>query len=171
MKTKTNLLIKLAVITCLTVFFSCKKKDTTVAPAPTTPMGTLAFHLHTNIDTTETDSGRICKDAGGRRFQLNVAQFYASGIVAIRSDGSKVPLSNVYILKTMAKEEYVIGSIPAGNYNSVSFNVGIDSAANKTAPSSHAAPSVLGAQIPNMWFGSTAQGYIFMNVQGLADTT
>jgi len=120
MKTKTNLLIKLAVITCLTVFFSCKKKDTTVAPAPTTPMGTLAFHLHTNIDTTETDSGRICKDAGGRRFQLNVAQFYASGIVAIRSDGSKVPLSNVYILKTMAKEEYVIGSIPAGNYNSVS---------------------------------------------------
>src|ERR1700751_3342238 len=132
----------IAVLFISVLFFSCKKKDS-ANPAPPTPMGTLAFHLHTNIDSTEADSGLVCHDASGRQIKLSSAQFYASGITAVKSDGSTVTMSNVYILKTIANEEYVIGTVPAGNYNSVWFNVGIDAATNQTTPSSHPASSVL----------------------------
>jgi hypothetical protein len=151
-------------------FFSCKKDSTTSTTTPPTPMGTIAVHLHTNIDTTEVDSGIVVLDnSSGKKFQLNIAQFYMSGVVAHKADGTAEPISNAYILKTMRQEMYVIGQVPTGNYKSISFNVGIDATTNSTDPSAHT--GVLGVQNPNMWFGWQWQGYIFMNVQGYADTT
>ena|ERR1051326_1341595 len=147
---------------------SCKKVDNSPAPTPT---GILAFHLHTNIDTAECDSGTIATDATGRKFQLNIAQMYISGVKLKKMDGTFYTVSNAVILKTIAEEEYVIASVPAGNYSSVSFNVGLDAATDQTDPSTYPASSPLSPQNPSMWFGSTAQGYMFVNVQGLADTT
>src|ERR1700757_2964315 len=143
---KIKLTSKTLLVVCILSFFSCKKKDSPVTPPPT-PMGTIAFHLHTNIDTTEADSG----------------------VVAYKTDGTAEPISNAYILKNISQEEYIIGQVPAGNYSRISFNVGLDAATNATNPSSHT--GVLGIQNPAMWFGSTTQGYIFMNVQGYADTS
>ena len=166
---KIKLTSKTLLVVCILSFFSCKKKDSPVTPPPT-PMGTIAFHLHTNIDTTEADSGVVVIDhASSKKFQLNVAQFYISGVVAYKTDGTAEPISNAYILKNISQEEYIIGQVPAGNYSRISFNVGLDAATNATNPSSHT--GVLGIQNPAMWFGSTTQGYIFMNVQGYADTT
>ncbi|HXD92836.1 MAG TPA: MbnP family protein [Bacteroidia bacterium] len=166
---KIKLISKTLLVVCILSFFSCKKKDSPVTTPPT-PMGTIAFHLHTNIDTTEADSGVVVMDhASGKKFQLNVAQFYISGIVAYKTDGTAESVSNVYILKNISQEEYIIGQVPAGNYSRISFNVGLDVATNATNPSSHT--GVLGTQNPAMWFGNTTQGYLFMNVQGFADTT
>ena len=162
-------IIKLILLISITALFSCKKDNTTTATPPT-PMGTVAIHLHTNIDTTEADSGMVVLDnISGKRFQLNVAQFYISGVVAYKADGTPEPISNAYILKTIQQEMYVIGQVPAGNYNKISFNVGIDANTNSTDPTTHT--GVLGIQNPSMWFGWQWQGYIFMNVQGYADTT
>ncbi|MEO8762169.1 MAG: MbnP family protein [Bacteroidia bacterium] len=169
MKNKVTLIAKLFLAVCTVAFFSCKKKDN-ITPTPPTPMGTIALHLHTNIDTTEADSGVIVTDyVSGKKFQLNLAQFYISGVVAYKADGTPQTISNAYILKNIAQEMYIIGEVPAGNYKSISFNVGIDASNNATDPSSHT--GVLGTQNPSMWFGNTSQGYIFMNVQGYADTT
>jgi hypothetical protein len=166
---KIKLTSKILLVVCLLFFFSCKKKDSTTTTPPT-PMGTIAFHLHTNIDTTEADSGVVVVDhVSGKKFQLNVAQFYVSGIVAYKTDGTAEPVNNAYLLKNIDQEEYIIGQVPTGNYSKISFNVGVDAATNATSPSSHT--GVLGIQNPDMWFGSTSQGYIFMNVQGYADTT
>lgn len=152
------------------VFFSCKKDSNTSQTAAPIPMGTIAMHLHTNIDTTEADSGLIVMDnASGKRFQLNVAQFYISGIVAYKTDGTAELFSNSYILKTINQELYVIGQVPTGNYNKISFNIGIDANTNAINPSTQT--GILGLQTPSMWFGNTSKGYIFMNVQGFADTT
>jgi hypothetical protein len=169
MTTKKITLIIIAA-TLLTIFFSCRKKDTTTSTPPT-PKGDLYFHLHTNIDTTEADSGIVCSDAAGRKFQLNIAQFYLSGIALKKTDGSVYNISGAYVLKTISEEVYMVASgVPAGNYSSVSFNVGIDASTNQTDPASHS-PGPLAMQDPSMWFGSTSQGYIFVNVQGLADTS
>jgi hypothetical protein len=166
---KIKLISKTFLVMCILSFFSCKKKDSPVTTPPT-PMGTIALHLHTNIDTTEADSGVVVIDhISGKKFQLNVAQFYVSGVVAYKTDGTAEPISGAYIFKKISQEMYVIGQVPAGNYSKISFNVGIDAATNATNPSSHI--GVLGMQNPAMWFGSTTQGYIFMNVQGYADTT
>jgi len=167
MNTKLYKLPFLIAIVSLVCFLSaCSKKNN---PAPATPMGVVYFHIHTDIDTNEVDSGVVAKDASGRHFQLNLAKFYLSGIVLYKADGSTYTLNNVYILKDMENEVYYADSVPTGNYTSVSFNVGLDAAANAKAPSGYVPSNVLSST--SMWFGSTSEGYIFMNVQGLADTT
>jgi hypothetical protein len=147
---------------------SCKKKEQSTTPP--TPYGTFGLHLHTSVNNTELDSGQVGQDIHGKKIKLNIAQFYFSNITLKKSDGSEVKVGGAQ-LKTIGEEVYVIGQVPAGNYTGLSFQVGLDNATNQTLPSAYPASSVLSAQDPIMWFGSSSQGYIFMNVQGYIDTT
>jgi hypothetical protein len=167
---KTVLIFKilLSAILLTIVFYSCKKADMDPVPMP---MGTLMFHLHTNINATEVDSAVSATDATGRKFQLDVAQYYVSGVVLHKTDGTNYSVPNVFLLKTISQEVYLVGNVPAGNYTSVSFNIGLDATTNGTNPASYPSYSPLSPQQPTMWFGSTAQGYEFVNIQGVADTT
>ncbi len=163
----------ISLLSAIVIMIAACKKNTDTSPI-IQPLanGTLFFHLHTNIDTNEVDYGDTARDASGRKIVLSLAQFYISGITVKKADGSTYAFTGVYLLKKAENEQYTIGSIPAGNYTSVSFTVGLDSVTNSTSPASYADPNnVLAAQTPSMWFGSTSQGYIFMNVQGMADTS
>ncbi len=164
---------KLFFIPCLALslafFLGSCKKDATPAPVG---MGHFYFHLHSNVYNTELDTTYpVATDANGRQIKLTTAQFYMSAIRLKKSDGTFLDLSGGIILKTIPNEEYYIGDVPAGNYTSVSFNIGLGNPVNSTNPSTYPASGILAPQTPSMWFGSTAQGYMFMNVQGLVDTT
>lgn len=164
MKTFSNSIIILFI--CAVSFSACKKKN----PTPNTPKGLLYLHIHTDIDTNEVDAGTVARDSGGRQFSLNVAQFYMSNIVLYKSDGTSVTTANAIVLKTIGEEEYYVGSIPTGNYTSISFDIGLSDADNVGTPSALPSGNVLSTQNPNMWFGP-GMGYMFMNLQGMADTT
>ncbi len=153
----------------------CKKNDNPTTPTTTSTTsnnstGTLYFHLHTNIDTNEVGLGDTAKTADGRKMVLSMAQLYASGFRIYKSDGSFYTV-NTTVLKTADSEVYMIGTVPAGNYATAGFNVGVDSATNATSPTSYPAGTPLAAHTPPMWFSSTAQGYIFVNVSGFIDTS
>ena len=94
---------------------------------------------------------------------------YISNIELVRLDGSVYPVTDKVILKDFDNEAYLIGNVPAGNYKSVHFSVGLNAAVNAKIPVS--TDTVF--YRPEMWFGSTAQpqGYIFLNIQGKIDTT
>jgi hypothetical protein len=157
------------VSTVLLFSASCKKE--TAAPSPVV-MGHFYFHLHSNINTTELDSTNpIALDANGRQIKLTVAQCYISAIRLKKPDGNYQDLSGSIILKTIPNEEFLVGDVPTGNYTSVSFDIGLGNPVNSTSPSTYPATSILAPQNPSMWFGSTSQGYMFMNVQGLVDTS
>ncbi|MGZ3862117.1 MAG: MbnP family protein [Bacteroidia bacterium] len=162
-------ILKISLAASLLIFTSCTKH--TVAPeAPPATTGVISLHLHTGIGMNEVDSGTIAMDANGRNIQLNIAQFYISGVILKKTDGNSVTL-DTRILKTIGEEMYVLGTVPAGNYSSISFNIGVDAANNSKDPAMCSASDPLHTQTPSMWFGSTSQGYMFMNVQGLADTS
>ena len=143
---------------------SCKKKNT---PAAT---GTFYFHLHTDIDTNEVDdTTALYRDATGRHFGLSVAQLYISGITVHNVNGTMYTIPGAIVLKNIDSEQYVIGQAPVGTYDYVVFNVGLDAATNTLQPAGFSTTGY----IPNtgMWFGNTTQGYMFMKIQGFADTT
>ncbi|MCX6310651.1 MAG: hypothetical protein NT084_03350 [Bacteroidetes bacterium] len=166
---KNSIKIISSVFIFVAVLFSLNscKKDKTPPPVETTAM--FYLHIHTAIDTTEADTGMVCADATGRHFEMNLAQLYISNVVLHKPDGSTYAIAGSYILKTIAIEPYALGQVPAGNYSYVSFDVGIDAAKNASDPSTNT--GCLAIQNPSMWFGSTAQGFMFANVQGKADTT
>lgn len=150
------------ILAAVAVFSACKKEQTVET-------GKLYLHIHTNIDSTEAEAGVPATDANGRHFQLDTASFYISGVILKKADGSTVPVIGAYVLKTIDEEQYLVGDVPVGDYNSVSFTIGIDAVTNQTLPSNYNATSPLANQA--MWFGSSTQGYKFINVKGLADTT
>ncbi|MFI5148402.1 MAG: MbnP family protein [Bacteroidia bacterium] len=147
---------------------SCNK-ESGIAPPPV--YGQIYFHLHTNIDTAETDTLKICTDASGRRIRLRVAQFYASNFKLQKTDGSWLTINHAYLLKTIANEMCYIGSVPSGNYNTIAFDTGLDPDMNSASPLSYSSGSIFATQNPAMWFGSIARGYMFLNVQALVDTS
>jgi len=166
MKYTISLSIIIVIICALFTFScsSCKKSSNS-----STDTATLYLHLHTDVDTNEVDDPSVLyPDGNGRFIGLTVAQFYISNITLTKTDGTITSLPGAYVLKTIGNEEYAVGSIPVGSYKFISFYVGVDATNNATNPSTHAAPSPLALQTPSMWFGDVTKGYIFMNIQGVA---
>ncbi len=221
METNKTIIGKIAIAlatTGLLTFASCKKTDSTT-PAPTTPAttyGIISFHLHTNISSNEDSlltSGigfpiqdsiftTVPSNKGYVNIELDTAQLYISNIVFHNANGSTAAVSGQYILKYIGAEgPYIVGSVPTGNYNSVSFNVGLDATANSTSPTTAKAnpnqqfpgssttngisynvfnpPATFTSSegqsgtIAPMWSGtwSASTGYYFVNVSGYADTS
>jgi hypothetical protein len=174
MKTTKNNLLLVFTCTILTtlLFPSCRKADTMAVPVQ---MGHLYFHLHTNIGPAEADSGNAFPDANGRNFLLTYAQFYISGIT-LYSYSTNTPYTlpaNTVVMKSIDQEDYYVADVPVGNYGSISYNIGLTPTANLTNPGMYPAANPLAAQpspnAPMYW--NASQGYIFLNIQGLADTT
>lgn len=160
---KKYILILVAFIPILLLQMSCKKKDNNAG------MGTLYFHLHTDVDTNEVgDYGIVYTTSTGRKIAVDKAQMYLSHIELIRTDGTTYPISGVIVLKSQETEEYYLSKVPAGTYKSIKFDVGLDATQN-------ALPSTADTALNHseMWYGATAQpgGYMFINFQGSVDTT
>jgi len=133
-------------------------------------MTTMYFHLHTNIDTNEVDdTSALYRDSSGRHFGLSTAQFYISNIMLHNVNGSMYTISGAIVLKNIDSEQYVIGQVPVGTYDDVMFDVGLNPTTNALQPSGFTTTGY----IPNssMWYGNATQGYMFMKLQGFADTT
>ncbi|MEY4876209.1 MAG: hypothetical protein RL708_1358 [Bacteroidota bacterium] len=159
----------IALFIIATLFVACKKDKSTTTNTPTLT-GTLIFHCHTAIDTSEVEAyDSIYINAVGRKISLHRAQIYLSHIKVVKLDGSEIEIADSKILKTLDEEDYIIGSVPLGNYKTVKFNIGFDASENQSLPTSN---SILNH--PEMWFGSSFSandGYAFANISGKIDTT
>lgn len=172
LKNKINTITLITFIFVSLVISSCKKdkKTSPTDTEPPVPVGTIAFHMHITNGDEEIEAGDTVVNPGtSQKYILDRARFYMSGFVLHKSDGTDIAIKDAYILKSLEEEEYIIGQVPTGNYKSVSFNLGLDPSVNATLPASHS--GVLGVQEPSMWFGTTTQSYVFLDVSGSADTT
>ncbi len=156
--------ISLLVIAALVIFSAgCTKPKEN-----TTPAAMLFLHIHTNIDTNEVDQGGIYTNWAGKAISLTRAEYYISGITLTRTDGSTVAVSGTTLVK-WGKEEYQIGNIPTGSYKNISFQVGVQAGDNHKDPSTQSGD--LAAQNPSMHYSTTSNGYIFLAVAGLIDSS
>jgi hypothetical protein len=180
MKTKIRIYRLLFIFISMIILSSSScKKEKNEEPSPdnsttntTTAHGTLMFHLHTYIDAQEVDAYNIeyTTDAG-RNISLSIAQLYISDIQLEKLDGSFYTVPNKTLLKILEVETYLVGNVPAGNYKSVRFKVGLPSATNVLSPTASSDSLILNRL--DMWFSNTVQpdGYVFLNVQGTIDTS
>ena len=171
---KTNILknksavIFIAVAAMLLINSGCKKHQPDTTIVTNVDSGTYYMHLHTNVDTNEVDYGTVYTTSAGRKIAVTRAQLYLSHIQLIKTDGTFYTVPSVIVLKQQETEQYYIGKVPVGDYKSVRFYVGLDSATNTLSGTADTA-----LNHPEMWFGVTAQpnGYIYVNFEGSIDTT
>ena len=154
---------------------SCKKKTDTT---PATPMGELWFHLHTDIteaiqnsDVDSLPTIAICDTTNNRKIYVDTAQLILSNVNLINSSNEVTyTLPNVRF-KVAKYETVYIGQVPVGEFSSVKYNVGVDSAINSVI----ATPSdtALYNNTPMYYNGASNPfaGYTFMYFSGYIDTT
>lgn len=167
MKIYFNLIM---VASCIILIHACSKPTDSTPATTQSTTGSLYFHLHTDVDTNEVanyDSVYIL--TGGRKISVSKAQLYISDIQLVRGDSSVYNVPNTILLKVQEIEPYFVGNVPAGNYITVRFTVGLDSATNLKTPT----PTDTALYNSTMWFDISAQpkGYVFVNFQGSIDTT
>jgi hypothetical protein len=166
-------------VSLVLIMIACDKKDKESDPTPgdddtgnsNTPKGMLSLHLHNYLDISEIDGYNIVYTTSeGRKISFTKAQFYLSEFELVKLDGSVYAVSGKNILKVQENQVYQLGEVPVGNYKSIRFKVGLNSATNATVPSSSSSDIL---NKPDMWFGNTAQqdGYVFFHLSGNIDTT
>ncbi len=108
-------------------------------------------------------------DGAGIRF--DAANYYVSNIRLVPTSGADVVYDTVLLINaTNAGQPYILGELPVGDYQTIKFDIGLDSARNHSDPSTYSAQHPMYLQSPSMHW-SWSSGYIFMRVEGMIDTT
>lgn len=114
--------------------------------------------------------GKIYRTAVGDSISFSRADFYISNIQLNGTSGTSISDSGYTLVTFSNHQNLIVGSVPTGNYNSISFNVGVTSSLNHIDPATYAA-GPLAAQSPSMHFADNNTGYIFMAFEGAVDST
>ena len=178
--------IALSVLIGIWSVYSCSKSSS--------PSGTLYGNLYFQIQSTVGNAlirpDSVMTDSAGRRFLFTNASFYVCAITLHNANGSSYLVPGVYLLNSLNAtgiNSLSVGSVPVGTYSYISYSIGVDAAANVFPPSYYAVGSAnyttgtaaLGPLTPPAYMNfayspnsaCATDGYIFMNVQGLADTS
>jgi hypothetical protein len=123
----------------------------------------LKIYFHNYIDNNELklDSATY-KNQFGQAFTVSKFKYYVGNIRLSRKDGY-VYTSNEYFLVNEDEPEsyqFILPGAPDGDYNSISFNIGVDSAHNCSGAQSGALDPMNGM----FWTWNT--GYIFLKLEG-----
>lgn len=152
----------------LLIFNSCSKDTPTSA---TTGTLTLEFEPMANGTAFSLNKAYV-NSTNSESLSFSLFQYYVSNIVLTKTDGTKytVPQKESYFLikhDGTDNPEITLTNVPVGDYNSVSFMVGVDSTANLSDPST--LPSALDVAKGMHW--SWSQGYIFLKSEGKVNGT
>lgn len=167
MKNSIKLLSALFLIGAVTLS-SCKKDpDEEPAPTPTTPAattGSIALHFENMVgDSALIFNTESYVTANSDTFTVSMFKYYISNIVLTKVGGGTYTESGSYHLidaSDLATGEITLPNVPFGDYNGISFMIGVDSARNVSGAQT-------GALDPaNGMFWSWSSGYIMMKFEG-----
>jgi hypothetical protein len=166
MKTSHSIYILLPIFLFVT---ACSSDD----PAPgNNERGTLTLHFD-NVagDDDLTLNTTSYTNASGEAFTVTALRYFISNISlkTVAGDVYTVPQDSSYFLVDEADEEsqdLVLKNIPAGDYNAVTFTLGIDSL--KSVADASARTGILDPGATDMYW-SRSQGYIFFKMEGTSD--
>lgn len=159
---------KILVIFSLVVLWSCKKDPQPVNPQTQTPdivqTNSVNFKLSNVVGTMPlTLTTQTYTNLNQDTFTVDLFRYYISNIKLKRDDGFEFVEPDSYRLVTQsdsASLNFTINNVPLGNYISMEFIIGVDSARNCSGAQTGALDAL------NDMFWDWAQGYIFAKLQG-----
>ena len=121
----------------------------------------IRFHNYVGTDKLVLDSV-VYKNALGQAYTISMFKYYV-GNIRLKRNGGPDYISHEYFLldeDNSQSEQLILNDIPEGDYNSLSFMVGVDSLHNCSGVQSGALDPVKGM----FWTWNT--GYIFLKIEG-----
>lgn len=157
--TGSSLLISISVL-CL---FSCKKP---VEETPTEAATPITGEIHPYFGTNELflDSVYVLND--GTKFKVTDLKFYSSNVLLGGKPVSSYPL---FDFRERGKLWFTNADFDFSGAT-LNFNVGVDSGVNHDDPTAFPNGSWLNIMNSNDMYWSWSQGFIFLKMEGKADT-
>lgn len=150
------------------ITFSCKK-DEEISPNDKNSI-ILKFENRVGDKAMVLNTGTY-KNASGEDFSFTTFNYFISNISLKKDDGTVVKLANQYFLlrqvdaATMSPE---LKDIPAGNYNEITFTVGVDSTKSVSDVSQRTGVLDPTSYGDDGMYWSWNSGYIFMKIEGIS---
>ncbi|MCE3260544.1 MAG: hypothetical protein K0S12_2185 [Bacteroidetes bacterium] len=158
-------------IAALAFSIACCKKSKDPEPEPivepTPETGTVKLGFVNMVDTLPLVFNQNYLNPKGDTFKVTKFNYYISNIVFTKTDNTIYSEPGSYHLikhSSSTTTLLTIGNIPKGTYKSVSFMLGVDSAAN----CSGAQPGDLAPTIASDMFWAWSTGYIMFKLEGSA---
>lgn len=104
----------------------------------------------------------------GRKISFDILRFYMSNFRLVSATG-ETSLEDVYRQWSPEKSEMDLGTVPAGNYTALKFDVGVDDASNTGDPASWPDDHALSSSSATFDHWNWSSGYLFMKVEGKVD--
>ncbi|PZF73046.1 MbnP family protein [Taibaiella soli] len=151
----------------LVLLSACHKKDDPKPSNPTTPTnttGTMGFSFANKVGNQPVvlHTG-VYQNANGDTYSINLYKYYISNIKLTSDNGTVFAEPNSYHLvneELTSSKTFSISNVPSGNYTSVTFLIGVDSAANTSGANT-------GALDPqNGMYWAWNSGYIMAKLEG-----
>lgn len=147
------------------IFTSCDKNNDEI-----TGTGSVTLHFDNRAGADEFVFGQNYTLPNGQQFNYSMFNYYVSNFVLVKADGTTytVPQDSCYFLvkeSDLATQEVTLNNIPAGDYTSVRFMIGVDSLKSVSDISERTGdldPAGAGA---NAYWGWNT-GYIFVKIEG-----
>ncbi|WP_143307117.1 MbnP family protein [Chitinophaga vietnamensis] len=160
-------------ILCILFLAACSKKDDPT-PSNTNTMATLSIQFD-NIagsKNLQLNTGTYV-NASGESFKVSLLQYYISNIKVTNANGNvyTVPQDSSYFLvkEADAASQFVKVRVPAGDYTSLSFILGVDSLRNTMDISRRTGVLDPATGMDNGMYWGWNSGYIFFKMEGTAD--
>lgn len=151
-----KLILFLAAIALFT--FSCKTD-------PTNSCGTLDLQIEHQYNGQPFSLNTQYTSGQGNPIWFTGKRYYLSHIDAVRSDGSKIRLSEIEFVNTADGDIHSISkTLPTGNYNGFELALGVDSTMNNQDPTVWPNDHPLSVYNGMYWTWGTM--YIFSTIEG-----
>jgi hypothetical protein len=146
---------------------ACGGNDDTINP---NDKGTLTLHFDNIMGDADLKLGTgTYVNSSNESFTVSTLKYFVSNIKLKTTDNKIVEVPNNYFLVDESKEEsqdVKLENIPAGNYNGVSFIIGVDSLKSTADVSQRT--GVLDPESDMYW--SFNSGYIFLKLEGTSSS-
>lgn len=163
----------LAILSVIFSFWGCTKAQVEPEIDPNRK-GEITLNFDNIAGTKDLKFGENYTNVVGEQFNLDMFQYYISNIKLKTEDGRDyvVPQEESYFLikEEDAKSQFItLKNIPEGNYNSVTFTIGVDSLRNTMDISKRTGSLDIGnADMAKGMYWSWNSGYIFVKAEGIS---
>lgn len=155
-----------------TALSSCKKDSDTDPEIDPNKKGMVEIKFDNIAGQDDFALNTNYTNAAGETFKVDMLQYYISNIVLKSESGSEyvVPQEESYFLikeHDAATQLIQLSDIPEGNYNEVTFTVGVDSLRNTMSPAERTGVLDIGVEgAGKEMYWSWNSGYIFFKMEG-----
>lgn len=142
---------------------SCTRKDPIVTPVSTTDSGVVKLEFFNNVGASSLNMGnQWYKNDLGDSFKVTKFNYYISNVKLNGSNISYTEPSSYHLIQQIdpSSTSFNMAGVPAGQYTSITFTIGVDSLHNVSGAQT-------GALDPaNGMFWSWNTGYIMLKLEG-----